>query len=660
MASGSISVTTSNQYISGRIDWSSTKDIVNNKSSVTATLYLSRTNTGYTTTRKPDYTITINGSAKHIVYDTSLEFTYNSNTNCGSYTIDVPHNADGTKTCTISLSGKLTGASEDYTINSVSKSVTLDTIPRASEPTLSVSSVNYGSAVTITTNRKSTSFTHTLRYSWNGHSGTIASSVTTSYAWTIPNSFMDYIPNGTSTTGTIYCDTYNGATLIGTKSITLTTNVPSTVVPTFTTITNSEANSVVTTAAIGKYVQGLSKLNLAITGAAGVYSSTISSYQITFEGAVVNAISTISGTIKGSGDLVITGKVTDSRGRSTTKTVTVNVLLYVMPKITAFSISRCNSDGTANDMGTYAKIVTIGSVQSLLNSTEKNNLTYTLYSKARTTQTWTTIKDATTIAGLSLNVTNTLGTYAATDSFDFRLDVKDKFNTTLSLIVLSTGEVTMSWGKTGIGVGKVWENGILDVGGDIYENGTKLSSKYAAYSHNHDGSYVNITGDTLTGDLNFSNNKGIKGKNTTGTLYNIGYIDSANKVSLGTQSLAAVINSIITPSFNIAGTTRDAWHDGNNPCLLSNNGYTKLANGVIIQWGWTNFGGVTFTGTKSQAITFPIAFTSAVKAVIASGYTSVPDKTSIGVNGYSTTGCTIYGYRSDTSNFYIYWIAIGY
>jgi hypothetical protein len=68
----------------------------------------------------------------------------------------------------------------------------------------------------------------------------------------------------------------------------------------------------------------------------------------------------------------------------------------------------------------------------------------------------------------------------------------------------------MSWSKTGIGVAKVWEQGALDVGGDIYESGTKLSSKYlgisakAADSEKLDGSdsteYVKAS--TMQLDLN--------------------------------------------------------------------------------------------------------------------------------------------------------------
>ena len=181
------------------------------------------------------------------------------------------------------------------------KSITLTTVIPASTPTLSASSVNYGSSVTIYTNRVHTNLTHTLKYNWNGYTGTIATGVGASYAWTIPTSFMNYIPNATSTTGTITVETYNGTALAGTKTVNLTTTVPASVVPTFDTITHSEANSVVTNAGIGAYVKDLSKLNLAITGATGAYGSTITSYKIVFDGVTYNAQSVTSNTVTTAG-----------------------------------------------------------------------------------------------------------------------------------------------------------------------------------------------------------------------------------------------------------------------------------------------------------------------------------------------------------------------
>ncbi|HJJ65437.1 MAG TPA: DUF859 family phage minor structural protein, partial [Methanocorpusculum sp.] len=67
---------------------------------------------------------------------------------------------------------------------------------------------------------------------FGSQSGTIATGVTTGTTWTIPLSLMNLIPNSTSGSGTVYVDTYNGQTKIGTKWCGFTATVPSSVKPT--------------------------------------------------------------------------------------------------------------------------------------------------------------------------------------------------------------------------------------------------------------------------------------------------------------------------------------------------------------------------------------------------------------------------------------------
>ena len=109
--------------------------------------------------------------------------------------------------------------------------VTLPTIATASVPTASASSVTMGSSVTITTNRVSSSLTHDLTYSFGDSTGTIASGVGASYAWTVPD-LVSKIPGKNSGTCTITCSTKSGTTVIGTKTLSITINVPAKSTPT--------------------------------------------------------------------------------------------------------------------------------------------------------------------------------------------------------------------------------------------------------------------------------------------------------------------------------------------------------------------------------------------------------------------------------------------
>lgn len=103
--------------------------------------------------------------------------------------------------------------------------VTLPMIATASVPTVSASSVTMLDEVTINTNRQSSSFTHDLTYKFNGFEGTIATGVGASYKWTVPD-LVSKISGKSSDTCTIYCKTKSGTTVIGTKSVTLTLNIP--------------------------------------------------------------------------------------------------------------------------------------------------------------------------------------------------------------------------------------------------------------------------------------------------------------------------------------------------------------------------------------------------------------------------------------------------
>ena len=100
-----------------------------------------------------------------------------------------------------------------------------------------------GSATTISITRASSSFTHTLSYSFGSTSGTIATKTTsTSVSWTPALTLANQIPNALTGTCTITCETYNGSTKIGSKTCTLTLTVPSSVKPTITSLTAARVN----------------------------------------------------------------------------------------------------------------------------------------------------------------------------------------------------------------------------------------------------------------------------------------------------------------------------------------------------------------------------------------------------------------------------------
>lgn len=168
--SGAFTGTTGNQYIFPTIRWSAVQSQDGNYSDVTATLYYSRSNSGYTTSGTWSGGITIDGQwtagSRHI------EVSYQSGTLAMSATVRVYHDADGSRSVTISAAGYISGTTLSST--DISQTVTLDQIARASVPTTNKSSIAMGEEIIIYTNRKNTAFCHTARYTFAGQAGDIA------------------------------------------------------------------------------------------------------------------------------------------------------------------------------------------------------------------------------------------------------------------------------------------------------------------------------------------------------------------------------------------------------------------------------------------------------------------------------------------------------
>jgi hypothetical protein len=484
-----------------QMEWElNSQSIENNTSSITARLYWMSLGSAYTVSSTATKTCGIqynDGSWDNYSAAGLAALSGNQKKLIHSKTFTINHNADGTGSfnldgyfkAEVTLSGTYYG-----TVDLAQKSYTLPTIPRASTPSLSASSINMDSAVTIYTNRASTSFTHTLSYVFGSASGTIATGVGASYSWTVPLSLANQIPNATSGSGTITCKTYSGGTLVGTKTISFTAVVPSSVIPTTPSLSHSELNSLITNAAIGAYVNGMSNIRLTASGSSGAYGSTIVQYRIVYMGSTYYVSTKDTGTINWTSSGTIYAYAKDSRGRwSNAKTISLTALPYATPKITAFNVYRSTSDGTPDAMGTYVKSEIAATISSL---NSKNQLIYKVYSKARGTSTWTLKESGTLSVGTtSLNTSHVESTYEQTTSYDFKFEVIDLFNTASLQQIVSTSAVPMSLSETGVGIGKMHENGALDIEGDVYING--IQGYIIEHGSNSNGYYIKYADGTM-------------------------------------------------------------------------------------------------------------------------------------------------------------------
>ena len=344
-----------------RLDWSITgQSISNNRSTISLDLWI-YDGTGYSQNESANeaYYI-IQGEKRWNPYNYSSTGWYK----LGSKSITVNHNADGTGSVTLTAEWDC-GFASDYTPRhlSLSKTVTLTTIPRASSA--SATGNTLGEAVAITISRASSSFTHKLYYTCGSISNQlIAENVGTSYSWTPPVALAQQAPNAATVAVTLTVKTYNGSTYIGSKNLQLSLSIPSSIIPTLS-FSISDPTGVRET--YGGYVQLRSKIQVAIT-ASGAQGSTIKSYSIKVGNIYAsNASSGTTDYLPNSGALKITCTVTDSRGRTASQAQDVTVLAYSRPTIAAISAARCNQDGTANRAGSYGKVTFSASITPLSN-----------------------------------------------------------------------------------------------------------------------------------------------------------------------------------------------------------------------------------------------------------------------------------------------------
>lgn len=272
-----------------------------------------------------------------------------------SGTLEVSHNADGSKTLTVSaFSGQVWKDSGYLTATAAAQSFQLAAIPRATEPVMGAATM--GEAVRISLPRASSAFTHTLSYAFGAASGVIAENAGTEVQWTVPESLAAEIPDSPSGTGTLTCKTYNGGTLVGTKTVTFTAAVPQSMKPALTNgwATVSYDNSGTKASGIAAWVQGYSKAKAVFdsTKIACKQGASIAKYAVTYLGKTVEespyrteTISTTSATVRCT--------VTDSRGLTAWEDVTVTPESYAPPMLVGAALYRADGEGTAADSGTH-------------------------------------------------------------------------------------------------------------------------------------------------------------------------------------------------------------------------------------------------------------------------------------------------------------------
>ena len=408
-----------------RVEWSSSQSVANN----TSTIYWTVMSAGgwgssQSYVMAGPVTVSIAGVT---VYSRADRFQMHVGEPLGSGSFTLTHNSDGTQ----SFSAWAEAAIYTYAISSTKYDyyVELPQIPRASNVFVLYGNT-IGSQIDIGISRAVSSFTHTLTWRFGGRIGTIVeSSSSKSITWTPPLDLSSQIPNSESGTGTLTCITYNGNTEIGRKSISFTLKVPSYIGP---SINKFEPSIVpVDIKNCGLYVKNHTAVKWDVT-AYGSYGSTIQKCTISGQNLSYTFTNTstsytrTSETLTISGEKVYTVTVTDSRGRTASKTGRITILDYNSPVITSANSFRSNADGTLNGSGEYVTHKLTASFYTLQGN---NTIKIEVFNKESSNPTYSKesviIKNDSDAKTVNYSYTYPDSSFKADTKYDFKIVISD-------------------------------------------------------------------------------------------------------------------------------------------------------------------------------------------------------------------------------------------
>ena len=439
-------------------DWNR-QDTVNNRSTVNLQARLRTNSYASVTGVTAPMTIHVDGGGE--IVNASVNIGTNSSLLIFGKDYVVNHDGNGNKTVNISF--KVDVNTGGYGSATVSLSIPLPQIHRASD--VSASTGTIGSAMTINISRKNSAFTHTVKYSFGSKSGTIATNVGTSCSWTPPADLATVIPNATAGIGGITVDTYSGSTKIGSKTAQLILNVPTSMTPKLGSITLTDSNTAVKNLlnTANTFAEIVSDIKVAFNSATGVQGSTITGYhaEIVNKNQSTSANNGNLGLMKWNGSAQVKAWVVDSRGRSSNAVTTnITVLEYFLPTLT-FTAVRGDTNQSSDKIvvSRTAKIapLKIGNVQ-------KNSFKLSFKTAPFGSTTYT----SDTGAGVNDKVTNTLTNSKATLSGTFDIGKSYEVYGVLEDALTSSGTVkappvspekmVMGMAETAVSFGKYPEN----------------------------------------------------------------------------------------------------------------------------------------------------------------------------------------------------------
>lgn len=276
------------------------------------------------------------------------------------------------------------------------------------------------------------------------------------------------------------------------------------------------------------------------------------------------------------------GGVVYSSGASYTNNSSVTLyavwaIAYRKPRIDNFTVNRCNSSGTLNNNGTYAKV-------TFSWSTDKTVTSVKIEWKSQKNSTWSSaIVSASGTSG-SVNQTIGNGELDTETSYSVRVYVSDSGGTTPSS-VLSIGTISypidIKKGGTGVAIGKVAEKDAFEVNMDMYIKnkdirdymGVLRHTVYSTLSQSDSVYYIRLNSLELGGIYQVAI---VYNHNTSGSPYYRSVVYGILSIPCGYDNSTSKI--VVRPKFNIISDYRST-DSGADPNLkvVCEGGGTSIA-----------------------------------------------------------------------------------
>lgn len=304
------------------------------------------------------------------------------------------------------------------------------------------SSVNFGSALAVSISRIKSSFTHSVTYRISSSYTNTLTGQGTSASYTIPTSWAASVPSASSINMTVTVTTYNGSSSLGSASKTVSVDVPSSWVPSFTLSTTGVSTF------NGLYLKSVSKVTVNASSASASTGSSIKSYSFsgpnlsTSANSSATSYSATSAILTTVGTNTYTVKVTDNRGRVTSKTVSITVTNYSAPTV-RITVGRYDSEGTSDSFGDYGRMVVSGSYSAVTG----NKWTLVLNQKKKTASSYSRLNTYNDQTG-AVSATSSLFAADVDSAYDCQATITDTVGkTTTVTVALSTGKALMDMFK---------------------------------------------------------------------------------------------------------------------------------------------------------------------------------------------------------------------